>query len=80
MMSWSMHKTSKQLITCAIMEENPHYTEVDLKKELFLRFYRDDFNEEQQEKILKHLEEHSSNKRVLEGNRDGPTHLRVLLT
>lgn len=63
MMGWSMHETSKYLITQAIMKENPQFTETDLKKELFLRFYQDDFNEEQKEKILNHLEKYYSNKR-----------------
>jgi len=64
MMSWSMYETSKYLITQAIMKENPQFTETDLKKELFLRFYRDDFNEEQKEKILNHLEKYYSLKQA----------------
>ena len=61
LMGWSMHQTSKLLITQAIMEENPLFNEAELKKELFLRFYRDDFNDDQRDKILTHLEKHFSN-------------------
>ena len=55
-MGASMHATSKFLIIRAIKEENPDISEVDLKKEVFLRFYGSDFDPETREKILKHIE------------------------
>ncbi len=55
MMGWSMLLTSKFLITRSILEENPHCSQIELKKELFLRFYSTDFSEEQKIKILDHL-------------------------
>jgi len=54
-MSWSMYLTSRFLVLRGIKEEHPEYTDIDLRKELFLRFYGDDFNEEQKKKILAHL-------------------------
>lgn len=61
-MGWSMYETSKILITHAIMEENPQITQTELKKKLLLRFYCDDFDEQQKEKILTHLENYYSQK------------------
>lgn len=55
-MGCSMYETSKYLITQAILEQNPGISKKDLRKEIFLRFYRDDFTPSQLEKILKHLE------------------------
>ncbi len=51
-MSWSMHYLSKKLITNAILRDNPTISEADLKKEIFLRFYGDDFGEEEKQRIL----------------------------
>jgi hypothetical protein len=55
-MANSMHETSKYLITRSILEKNPHISRADLKKELFLRFYGNDFDLASQEKIIKHFE------------------------
>jgi hypothetical protein len=55
-MGCSMYETSKHLIIRAILENNPGISEVGLRQELFLRFYGNDFNPIEREKILKHLE------------------------
>lgn len=55
-MGCSMYETSRYLITRAILEDNPQISQTDLKKEIFLKFYADDFEPEQLDKILKHLE------------------------
>ena len=54
-MGCSMCETSKLLVIHAIRENNPTISESELKKELFLRFYRDDFTPEQRKKILAYL-------------------------
>lgn len=54
-MGWSMYQTSKQLVTRSILERNPHISEAELRQELFLKFYFNDFDQEQQNKILQHL-------------------------
>ena len=54
-MGCSMYDTSKYLVTRAILRENPNITPAALRQELFLKFYRNDFNPEQIEKILAHL-------------------------
>lgn len=59
MMGCSMYETSRYLILRSILENEPHISPTDLKKELFLKFYKDDFDLEQQEKILKHLRTYS---------------------
>ena len=55
-MGCSMYDTSRYLVKRAILAENPHISEVELRKELFLKFYRQDFTHKEQEKILLHLE------------------------
>ncbi|MDE3046187.1 MAG: hypothetical protein KGJ02_06045 [Verrucomicrobiota bacterium] len=49
-------ETSKYLVTHFIRRNNPNISEVDLKKELFLKFYGEDFSVEEQQKIMAHLE------------------------
>lgn len=55
-MSYSMHATSKWFIIRAIQEENPHISEGALRREVFLRFYGNDYTPEEREKIAQHLE------------------------
>lgn len=55
-MGWSMYETSKYLIIRGILEENPNISEVALRQEVFLRFYREDFNPAEREKILNYIE------------------------
>lgn len=57
-MGCSMYQTSRYLIERAILEENPLISKGDLKKEIFLKFYRDDFSPQECEKIIKHLQSH----------------------
>lgn len=56
-MGCSMYETSKLLVLRFILMNNPGISEADIRKELFLKFYADDFTLEQQEKIIKHLRE-----------------------
>ena len=55
MMGCSMYETSRHLIVRAIMEEHPHISKSALKQEIFLKFYGNDFDPIEREKILKHL-------------------------
>jgi hypothetical protein len=57
-MGESMYETSKYLIIRAILEDNPQISKTDLRKEIFLKFYANDYNLIQQQKIIKHLQEH----------------------
>lgn len=52
----SMHKTSKHLVTRAILEHNPGISKANLRKELFLKFYGNDFSPYERDKILQYLE------------------------
>lgn len=54
-MGSSMYETSKQLVIRAIKENNPSISEADLRREFFLRFYSTDYNQVEQEKIIRHL-------------------------
>ena len=60
-MGCSMYDTSSTyLVTRAILKENPHISQIDLRKELFLKFYRNDFNPIEQQKILNHFDQITS--------------------
>jgi hypothetical protein len=54
-MGWSMYETSKQMVTRAILKSNPTISDSDLRQELFLKFYFNDFDSEKQKKILQHF-------------------------
>lgn len=51
-MGCSMIETSKYLIICSILNEQPNITQNELRAELFLKFYRDDFDLDQQQKTV----------------------------
>lgn len=55
-MGSSMYETSRHLIIRSILENNPSISKKDLRTELFLKFYRNDFSVEECERIIKHLE------------------------
>ncbi len=55
-MGLSMIRASRYLITRFILQENPYISELELKKELFLKFYANDFAVSEQEKIFAHFE------------------------
>lgn len=55
-MGCSMYDTSRYLIIRSILENNPTISEKELRKEIFLKFYRDDFSREECERIAKHLQ------------------------
>lgn len=56
-MGCSMYDTSKSLVVRAILEENPGISNTAFRRELFLKFYRDDVDPVTREKIIKHLED-----------------------
>ena len=55
-MGRSMYDTSRYLTTCSILRNNPDISKADLQKELFLSFYRDDFNPAERQEIIAHFE------------------------
>lgn len=54
-MGCSMNETSRYLVTQAILRENPQISKAGLRQEIFLKFYRDDFNDIERQKILDYL-------------------------
>ena len=54
-MGCSMFDFSKGLAMSSILNEKGKLSPAALRRELFLRFYSNDFNLVQQEKIVKHL-------------------------
>lgn len=55
-MGCSMYDTSRYLIKRSILENNPSISKKDLRIELFLKFYRNDFSAEQCERITQHFQ------------------------
>ena len=54
-MGCSMYDTSRALIIDAIVRERPNISSALLRRELFLRFYGEDFEKEERERIVAHL-------------------------
>ena len=55
-MGCSMYETSRYLVQRSILESNPSISKKRLRKELFLKFYRNDFSSAECERIIKHLQ------------------------
>ncbi|WP_284452515.1 hypothetical protein [Parachlamydia acanthamoebae] len=64
-MGAAMYETSKYLIIRSILENDPHISESDLRKEIFLKFYGHDYDLSQQEKIIKHINDPKLNSKIL---------------
>ena len=54
-MTYSMFESGKEIIRSSIRDHYPEISDSEMKKELFLRFYGQDFSEKQRKKIIKHL-------------------------
>ncbi len=54
-MGCSMYDTAKQIVRSAIYNSRPGITEAEMKKEIFLRFYGQDFSQAEKEKFLSSL-------------------------
>lgn len=54
-MGCSMHETAQALVIASLKEKVPHLTREDLRRALFLRFYKGDFDKNTSEKILARL-------------------------
>lgn len=54
-MGCSMFDFSKRLVIHGILEESPHLSALELRKELFLRFYGDEFDSGSKKKVLHYL-------------------------
>ena len=54
-MGCSMFDFSKELVISSILKETPDISQGDLRKEIFLRFYGNDFEIEDQNKIIQHF-------------------------
>ncbi|UCH00691.1 MAG: hypothetical protein JSU78_01600 [Deltaproteobacteria bacterium] len=56
MMGFSVTENARQLVRASILERNPGISPLELKKEVFLRFYRNYFPPSLLKKILNHIE------------------------
>ncbi len=52
LMGCSMYETAKQIVRSAIYNSRPGITDAELKREIFLRFYGQEFNEADKKKML----------------------------
>lgn len=55
LMGLSMFDASKSIVTASILAEEPDIQEQDLRIRLFLRFYKNDYNQAERERIIKYL-------------------------
>jgi hypothetical protein len=51
-MGFSMFNTARSQVMASIIMNNPDFDIKEIKKEIFLRFYRMEFHPEEQKKIL----------------------------
>jgi len=51
-MGCSMYDAAKQIVRSAIYNSRPGITDVDIKREIFLRFYGPEFSQADREKYL----------------------------
>jgi hypothetical protein len=58
-MGCEMYDASRYLVQQALLRENPNISEVELKQQLFLRFYGNEFSKEKLDGILAHLAKHT---------------------
>ncbi|TLD41251.1 MAG: hypothetical protein JETT_2498 [Candidatus Jettenia ecosi] len=54
-MGFSMFDMARKQVVASIKMDNPQSSKSDIKRELFLRFYGQDFSPEEQKKILSQL-------------------------
>lgn len=54
-MGCALHAAAKALVRASILAEDPLISPTALRQALFLRFYRDDFDADAREKILRAL-------------------------
>jgi len=55
LMGCSMYDTAKKIVRSAIYNSRPDITDEDMKKEIFLRFYGNEFSRADREKFLSKL-------------------------
>jgi hypothetical protein len=58
-MGCSMYDTTKEIVRSAIYSRRPGITDTELKKEIFLRFYGQEFSEADRKKYLSALASNS---------------------
>jgi hypothetical protein len=54
-MGCSMYDTAKEIVRSAIYNSRPRITDAEIKREIFLRFYGQEFSEDDREKLLSAL-------------------------
>ena len=55
-MGCSMFDFSRQLVVSSILDQFPNISKMEMRRELFLRFYGSDFSSIEQEKIIEYLQ------------------------
>ncbi|HUU18429.1 MAG TPA: hypothetical protein VMW72_14865 [Sedimentisphaerales bacterium] len=54
-MGCSMYDTAKRIVLSAVRNRRPGITDAEIKREIFLRFYGQEFSEADREKLLSAL-------------------------
>ncbi len=58
-MAFSLFDFAKEIVISSIKEGRPDISKSDLRAEIFLRFYGNDFGEQDKEKIIGRLKAHT---------------------
>ena len=56
-MAFSLFNFAKEIVVSSIKESRPDISEGELRAEVFLRFYGDDFSDKDKEKIIRYLKD-----------------------
>ena len=54
-MGFSMFNMARRQVTAAIRKNKPDADAIEIRREIFLRFYGNDFSQEEQKKILNRI-------------------------
>lgn len=59
-MGCSMFDAAKQIVLTAVRDNDPHLGPAEIKKQVFLRFYGEDFSDAEKAKILMYIKGHET--------------------
>ena len=63
LMGFSMYDAAREIVRSAILAQRPDITPEEMRKEIFLRFYGQEFSQADREKISKEIQSWPESKR-----------------
>ncbi len=74
LMVFDMYNFALELVRASIVQARPKATEAEIRQQIFLRFYRDDFTSEQLEVLLARIARRSGASTEARSTEAGSTH------